>query len=86
MEYRLRVTDEVYAAAIVTNPDITKKESCSRLLILLDESPLSSLDAEILVNFTLFGFMKVMLCKSSMLIPPISAPIHSVPSFISLMQ
>ena len=60
MEYRLRVTDEVYAAAIVTNPDITKR-ACSRLLILLDESPLSSLDAEILVNFTLFGFMKVML-------------------------
>jgi len=25
MEYRLRVTDEVYAAAIVTNPDITKR-------------------------------------------------------------
>ena len=25
MEYRLRVTDEVYAAAIVTNSDITKR-------------------------------------------------------------
>lgn len=44
MEYRLRVTDEVYAAAIVTNPDITKRV-LRRLLILLDESPLSSLDA-----------------------------------------